>query len=163
MSHDPTVPTPAHSPSNSDAFGQTPYTPRKTTTKRPRRLSTDVYRAAVWLIVAVLAVIVWFAAPVGESPETWASQVSAADAKKIINDASTEGAPQQQVVNGWYVADVLPVLSHQNSATYNALTGGRLPALALLFGLGYCVDVIGCSLGRARNQLREKEAPPLGA
>lgn len=163
MSHDPTVTTPARSPVGADAFGQSPLPPQKTAAKRPRRFNLDVYRAAVWLIVAVLAVIVWFAAPSGETSETWASQISAADAKKIINDASTEGAPQQTVVNGWYVADVLPVLSHQNSAVHSALTGGRLPSLVLLFGLGYCIDVIGCSLGRARIQRRETETPPLGA
>lgn len=162
MSHEPTVPTPAHSPLGADAFGQTPCPPRKTTAKGPRRFNLDVYRAAVWLVVAVLAVIVWFAGPSDETTETWASQISAADAKKIINDASTEGAPQQTVVNGWYVADVLPILSHQSSAVHSALTGGRLPSLGLLFGLGYCIDVIGCSLGRVRIQRRETETPPLG-
>lgn len=162
MSHDPAVPAPAHSQSAAAPFGQVPAPARGTAAKRLPRFEPDTFRAVVWLIVAVTAVIVWFAAPSGEDAENWVSQVSAADARKTINDASAEGAPQQQVVNGWYVADVLPILSDQNSALHSTLTVGRIPSLMLVFGLGYCVDVVGSSFGRARLRRRQSGTPAEG-
>ncbi|NMR29193.1 hypothetical protein [Crystallibacter degradans] len=119
--------------------------------KKAKTFNADAYRAAVWLVVAVLAIIVWFAAPQGGSAADWSSSISAAETNKIINDGSTEGAPQQQVVNGWFVADTIPVLSEQTAALHTSLNSGRIPSLMLLFVLGFCADVAGRSIAAART------------
>lgn len=118
--------------------------------KKAKPFNADAYRAAVWLVVALLAIIVWFAAPQGGTAADWSSSISAAETNKIINDGSTEGAPQQQVVNGWFVADTIPVLSEQTAALHTSLNSGRIPSLMLLFILGFCVDVAGRSIAAAR-------------
>ncbi len=153
------VPAPSPNPHEiTGLIGQTVVLPRTPKANPSKILGRDTYRALVWLIVAVLAVIVWFAAPNGGTSSDWSTQMSSAEANKTINDASTEGAPQQQVVNGWYVTDSLPVLSAQASALHTAVTSGRIPSLMLLFGLGFCADVVGCSLGRSALRRREKKA-----
>ncbi|MGM7669673.1 hypothetical protein [Microbacterium sp. A93] len=106
----------------------------------------DLYRAGLWTVVALLAITIWFVATPSSTGEDRASDISSAEAVKTINDNNTEGAPQQQVVNGWFVADTIPILSEQLSDVHEAINTGRLPSLAFLFGLGACADLAGRSL-----------------
>lgn len=58
------------------------------------------------------------------------------------NQARTQGAPQQQVVNGWVNRDLLTVISRQMSAQIEATQATsadqRLPALLLILVLAVC-------------------------
>lgn len=58
------------------------------------------------------------------------------------NEARTQGAPQQQVVNGWTNRDLLTAISRQMSAEIEATQGiagdQRVPALLLLMVLAIC-------------------------
>jgi len=133
-----------------------PHTPKKT----PKAFNPDAYRAIVWLVVAITAVAVWFATPQGGSVDSWSSAISTAEMSKAVNDQSAQGAPQQQVVNGWFVADTVPVLSGQASALHTTLNAGRIPSLMLVFGLGWCADVVGRSFGKIRSQRGDAGGAP---
>lgn len=111
----------------------------------------DLYRAALWTVVAVLAIVVWISAAPSSTGEDWSSDISTAEAGKVVNDASTSGAPQQQVVNGWFIVDTIPVLSEQLTELQTAASTGRVPSLALLFGLAACADLVGRSLLTSRR------------
>ncbi|NUL47376.1 hypothetical protein F7P69_19540 [Cellulosimicrobium funkei] len=115
-------------------------------TTAPSARVADLYRATLWTMVAVLAIVIWFSAAPSSTAEDWSSDISSAEAGKVVNDGSTSGAPQQQVVNGWFVVDTIPILSEQLSEIQAAASTGRLPALALLFGLAACADLVGRSL-----------------
>lgn len=120
--------------------------------KTVKMFDPDVYRAIVWILVALVAVTVWFAAPKGGDPTVGSAGMATAEFIKKSNDERTEGAPQQQVVNGWYVADALPVISEQIEGLHTTVNNNRLPLLALVFGLGFCADVVGRSFGSIRNR-----------
>ncbi|QXQ10345.1 hypothetical protein [Paeniglutamicibacter sp. Y32M11] len=124
--------------------------------KSQKHFDPHAYRAVVWLLVAIAAVTVWFAAPTGGEASDWSGDMTVAEFSKTANDKSTEGAPQQQVVNGWFVADTIPILSEQVSALHTSLNSGRIPGLMLVFGLGYCADVVGRSLASASQRQRFK-------
>ncbi|MCW2507270.1 MAG: hypothetical protein JWP68_418 [Modestobacter sp.] len=49
-----------------------------------------------------------------------------------LNEATTSGAPQQQVVNGWVARDLLTVIAEEG----NSSRDGRVPALVGLLVLG---------------------------
>ncbi len=49
----------------------------------------------------------------GNSGRDASALIAAAEADYRANNALTRGAPQQQVVNGWFVRDTLPILSNQ--------------------------------------------------
>jgi len=69
------------------------------------------------------------------APHAWKSDAAAAAVDNEANNLRTEGAPQQQVVNGWYANDLATVAIAQN--TYIAASNDRNGALiaTLLFGL----------------------------
>ena len=112
----------------------------------------DAYRALVWILVGMIALLVWFSASENVDPNKGKSGMLSAGAIKKGNDANTQGAPQQQVVNGWYVADALPVISDQIAGIHTEIANNRIPALALVFGLGFCVDIVGRSFGSIYNR-----------
>jgi hypothetical protein len=60
----------------------------------------------------VAALAVWF----GMAPDVpdHASQIAAIEANDNVNNASTAGAPQQAVVNGWTTIDYLQLLAQQS-------------------------------------------------
>ncbi|GAA1884539.1 hypothetical protein GCM10009715_33480 [Paeniglutamicibacter psychrophenolicus] len=123
-----------------------------TGTRAIKMFDADAYRAIVWILVAAIAVIVWFSTPAVSDPGAGKIGMTSAKVIKAGNDANTQGAPQQQVVNGWYVADALPVISDQIAGVHTAVANNRFPALALVFGLGFCIDVVGRSFGAIRNR-----------
>lgn len=124
-------------------------------TDTPRFL--HLYKALVWVIVAIAAVVASTTSDLDFTPvEDFASDVQLADMSYEANNKRTEGAPQQQVVNGWYVKDILPVLAAQNSTIIDqqrlANSQAQLvPLLLLIFGLGLCADRVGTSLIRSRK------------
>ncbi len=85
------------------------------------------------IVLAVAAIVVWFAmAPDASSDRS--TDIASALADYELNNARTQGAPQQQVVNGWVAKDLLTVIAEQQN---ESVTDERLPALAVLvvFGL----------------------------
>ena len=161
---DSSVPPP---PGNPPVVGQHAEAGKKKPASRRRTLlwSTrspeDKFRAVLWTVVALLSLAVWFAA----APESqdWSAQMSVAEARKSVNESSASGAPQQQVVNGWFVADALPIISEQLAESHQAAASGRVPSLLFVFGLGACADLVGRSLLRRNphgQAPRESERSP---
>jgi hypothetical protein len=101
-------------------------------------------------VLALSALIVWFVMAPEESSDR-SGDISRALASYEINDARTEGAPQQQVVNGWVAKDLLTVIAEQQN---DAVTDSRLTALA---GLG----VLGLALHIATSSRPAGPAAPL--
>lgn len=86
------------------------------------------------------------------SASTYESLISSVLADDVSNNARTEGAPQQTVVNGWTARDLLTVIAKENAdilraqgavvdATGNLQTqpfDQRIPALLLIGVLTLC-------------------------
>ena len=49
-----------------------------------------------------------------------------------LNNLRTEGAPQQQVVNGWYSNDLLNIIALENARTAAQSTDDRTAALLVI-------------------------------
>jgi Flp pilus assembly protein TadB len=81
------------------------------------------------VILAVAAALVWFTM----APEDRSDDISQALVEYELNEARTEGAPQQQVVNGWVAKDLLTIIAEQQN---DAADDERIPALAALAVLG---------------------------
>lgn len=88
-------------------------------------------------VLALAAVIIWFAMAPGESDDG-SRDISRALANYEMNEARTEGAPQQQVVNGWVAKDLLTVIAEQQN---DSSTDNRLAALAGLGVLGLALHI----------------------
>lgn len=56
------------------------------------------------------------------------------------NETLAQGAPQQQVVNGWVARDLLTVIAQQNTAALETSQSPdtRIPALLLIVALAVC-------------------------
>lgn len=123
-------------------------------------LPAELYRAGVWVVVAVVAIIVWSQTGVDlpEPPDAEAA-VLLAEATFDLNNDRAEGAPQQQVVNGWHAVDLLAAIVLQQGAAIEsqqaAASSGVVANLLLVFGLGVCADLVGTSLIRARGTRKE--------
>ena len=99
-------------------------------------------RIAAGVALACAALLVWFdAAP---SDNTFSSERASIEAMDDANNLMTEGAPQQEVVNGWTTIEYLNLLSKQQEQSNN-----RLDALLLLALLGGSAALI-TSRGNAR-------------
>ncbi|MGX5654356.1 hypothetical protein ACWKWC_06235 [Geodermatophilus nigrescens] len=81
------------------------------------------------VVLALAAVVVWFAM----APEDRSSDISRALSEYSLNEAMTQGAPQQQVVNGWVAKDLLTIIAEQQN---DVASDERLPALAGLLVIG---------------------------
>jgi hypothetical protein len=85
-------------------------------------------------ILAVAAIVVWFAmGPSNEGDRS--SDVSQALLTYDLNEARTEGAPQQTVVNGWVAKDLLAIIAEDERDDRPAALLGLLvlgAALALI-------------------------------
>jgi hypothetical protein len=114
-------------------------------TREPSRGSekrTDILgwvRIAAALALAAVAVGVWF--DTAPSDNSFASERSSIEAMDDANNLRAEGAPQQEVVNGWTTIEYLNLLSEQQEQSNN-----RLDALLLLALLGGSV-----ALATSRN------------
>ena len=95
---------------------------------------------AACLVLA--AVAVWFLLKPAEKASDaadFAPAIAAAMGDYKTNNASTDSAPQQQVVNGWVAKDLLEVIAHEQNAALSprsAPRDERVPAYLLLMVLG---------------------------
>jgi len=129
----------------------------------------SVIRALGFMVLAASAVAVFFVlAPT--TPTELPSLPSATRYESLItdilaaddaNNLRTEGAPQQQVVNGWTARDLLTIIAKQNvdllaaqgavvAANGNLMTtpfDERLPALLLIGVLAICWTGVSASRG----------------
>src|SRR3712207_4067713 len=65
-------------------------------------------------------------------------EIASALADYELNNARTQGAPQQHVVNGWVAKDLLTVIAEQQN---ESVTDERLPALAVLVVVGLALHL----------------------
>ncbi|SFP60709.1 hypothetical protein SAMN05660464_3659 [Geodermatophilus dictyosporus] len=89
------------------------------------------------IVLALAAIVVWFVMAPGESSDR-SSDIVSALADYEVNEARTQGAPQQQVVNGWVAKDLLTVIAEQQNDSVN---DDRLPALVVLVVLGLALHI----------------------
>ncbi len=114
-------------------------------------------------VLAIAAVAVWFlmapaepevpAVQAQESVRDRSSEIRSALANYELNEARTQGAPQQAVVNGWVAKDLLTIIAEQQN---EALTreeipppvppvvpnDERIPALVGLLVLGLALAIV---------------------
>jgi hypothetical protein len=102
---------------------------RDTSTHQPLRRSVIIARKVGAIVLAVAAVVVWFTL----GPEDRSSDIRQAISAYELNELRTEGAPQQQVVNGWVAKDLLTIIAEQQN---DVSSDERLPALVALLVLG---------------------------
>jgi hypothetical protein len=91
---------------------------------------------AVVLIVA--AVGVWFGMKPANTDTSYGAAITAALAADTANNTSTEGAPQQTVVNGWTAKDLLTIIAKQGAdpRPVDERPAALLTLLVIGFGLG---------------------------
>jgi hypothetical protein len=125
---------------------------------KPRRLaklrSANGARLILGTALALLLVITWLAnnpaIHSGSSPSDWTSDLAQAAVKNELNAGETKGAPQQSVVNGWYLNDIAVVQAAQNS--YIAGSSMRNGNMLVLIGLGIAGELIIRGVERARRR-----------
>ena len=122
-----------------------PARPRRDRAQLIRRLGALVLAAAAFIVMVELA------------PQ---DTVTADDVSKVmlgdtLNQARTEGAPQQSVVNGWTARDLLELTAKQGVEA----RGHRPAALLMLLVLGMCLALATASSPRQV----EPEGPEVGA
>jgi hypothetical protein len=89
------------------------------------------------VVLAVAAIVIWVIMAPDDSSGS-SSDVRRALAEYELNEARTEGAPQQQVVNGWVAKDLLAIIAEQQD---QAVSDERLPALAVLIVFGLALHI----------------------
>ncbi len=72
------------------------------------------------------------------APDDRSSDIRQALAEYELNELRTDGAPQQQVVNGWVAKDLLTIIAEQQN---EVASDERLPALVGLLVLGAAIYV----------------------
>lgn len=94
------------------------------------------------ILLVLAAVAVWFMLKPEEKVQAEAdfgAEIAAAMADYKANNASTDSAPQQQVVNGWVAKDLLEVIAREQNAALSPASAPRherVPAYLLLIVLG---------------------------
>jgi hypothetical protein len=124
------APGPDLSAPGSPADRITPVSPTRAarTDKQPVPVAAWVRRVAGVLLAGV-ALLIWFdMAPEDNSYESARTAIEASD---DANNILAEGAPQQEVVNGWTTIEYLSLLSEQQEQS-----NSRLDALILLALIG---------------------------
>jgi hypothetical protein len=112
---------------------------------------------AVVLTIAAIAVWLGMAPTPDDDADVYPTRITAALAADTENNKSTQGAPQQAVVNGWTARDLLTVIAQEGAA--KEPRDQRPGALLVLV-------IMGLGLGLATGRLRPVAAPlgaPLGA
>ncbi|WP_024368053.1 hypothetical protein [Arthrobacter sp. TB 26] len=135
--------------STASAAPELPPTPDHAPQLKSRRLKLAKLRSAngariiLGAVLAVLLILTWLAnnpGLSGSSPSDWKSDLAQAAVKNTLNAGDTKGAPQQTVVNGWYLNDIAVVQAAQNS--YVAGSSMRNGNLLALIGLGIAGELI---------------------
>jgi hypothetical protein len=111
-------------------------------TSTPNNRVSLIRRIGFAVIAAAAVVVTVLGAPASPEPistETFERQITVALEDYESNEASTSGAPQQQVVNGWVARDLLTILAQQTNAVLAAsqtsATDPRVPILLMLLVL----------------------------
>jgi hypothetical protein len=124
-----------------------------------------------FVVLALAAAIITFAlAPEQPEPVNTSSydrQISQALSDYATNDARTQGAPQQQVVNGWIARDMLTVLTQQTNELLEvsapAASDQRIPLLLFVLILAVCWQAAAppdpVAAGRVRTEADLDAAP----
>lgn len=86
----------------------------------------------------------------GSNPSDWRADLTEAAVTNELNAGETKGAPQQSVVNGWYLNDIAVVQAAQNS--YIAGSSMRNGNLLALIGLGVAGELIIRGVERVNRQ-----------
>ncbi|WP_427007322.1 hypothetical protein [Pseudarthrobacter sp. H2] len=145
---------------NESAAPDVPPTPDHAPRLKSKRLKLAKLRSAngariiLGAVLGILLIITWIAnnpaIHSGSSPSDWRSDLAQAAVKNTLNAGDTKGAPQQTVVNGWYLNDIAVVQAAQNS--YIAGSSMRNGNLLALIGLGVAGELIIRGVERARRQ-----------
>lgn len=113
-------------------------------TRGPKSILRIIWAAAMLLLLGV----VWVLTSPGEPPgeQHWASELTLAESAYEVNEANTQGAPQQQVVNGWYANDLAAIHVDQLTAqaaqnTYLGAVNDRIAAVLGVIALTVIGDV----------------------
>jgi hypothetical protein len=85
------------------------------------------------------------------------ADISAALADDKINNTSTQGAPQQAVVNGWTAKDLLTVIASEGAEQ------DQRPAALLALAVIGLAGGIATSTGSRAESLRPDHVRPVGA
>jgi hypothetical protein len=117
-----------------------------------RRRNVILARKAGAVVLAIAAVVIWFAM----APQDRSSDIRQALAEYELNELRTEGAPQQQVVNGWVAKDLLSIIAEQQS---DVASDERLPALVGLLVLGAALYTF-TSPRRTQDSSTTEPTPP---
>jgi len=134
-------------------------------------------------VVVLAAVAVWFLmAPSDPEPvsvfdptsKTYTSLIDATISDYDANNARTDSAPQQQVVNGWVAKDLLTIMAYQNTDLLDAVGGlgdqnatastlavrdDRTPALLLLVVVAVAWFGITAPTARVRTEPATPQQP----
>lgn len=149
----------AYETSNGNAVPDVPPTPNHAPQLKAKRLKLTKLRSAngtriiLGSALGLLLLITWLPGnPAFQSggPSEWNSDLTQAAVKNELNAGETKGAPQQSVVNGWYLNDIAVVQAAQNS--YIAGTSARNGNLLALIGLGVAGELIIRGVERSRRQ-----------
>ncbi len=111
---------------------------------------SNVTRRVGFVLLATAAVLITvFGAPAAPEPvdtSRFERQITLALEDYESNDALTEGAPQQTVVNGWIARDLLTVMAQQTNALLGASQASasdpRIPRLLMLLVLAAALHAL---------------------
>jgi hypothetical protein len=114
---------------------------------------------SVALIAA--AIVIWFGMSPAPAEVDHSSDVSAIESEDEMNNARTEGAPQQTVVNGWTEHNYLALISEQldEAATAAAEQRDDRPAAMLALCVAGIALLAFTSSGVATDQQRSTSKP----
>jgi hypothetical protein len=146
--------------STGNAVPEVPPTPDHEPQLKTKRLKLAKLRSAngariiLGAVLGLLLIITWIANnPAfhsGSNPSDWRADLTEAAVTNELNAGETKGAPQQSVVNGWYLNDIAVVQAAQNS--YIAGSSMRNGNLLALIGLGVAGELIIRGAERANRQ-----------
>jgi hypothetical protein len=136
--------------SNENAVPEVPPTPDHAPQLKAKRLKLAKLRSAngariiLGSVLGLLLIITWIvnnpAIHGGSNPSDWRADLTEAAVTNELNAGETKGAPQQSVVNGWYLNDIAVVQAAQNS--YIAGSSMRNGNLLALIGFGVAGELI---------------------
>lgn len=114
----------------------------------------NVARILLGAVLALMLLTTWIAnnpgIHSGSTPSDWKASLAEAALTNELNDGETKGAPQQTVVNGWYLNDIAAVQAAQN--TYIAGSSLRNGNLLTIIGFALAGELIIRGVESARRK-----------
>lgn len=117
-------------------------------------------------LLSIAAVAIWFLLAPSENSSNnadFSSDIALALANYETNNSNTQGAPQQQVVNGWVTKDLLAVLARQQNVALSpkgAPRDNRIPAELLLVVLALALIIRTTNEPAARQTIPPAASDP---